>query len=96
LQQCYNSGLPVLVTEFGTCDASGNGGFNESQTRQWYSLLSKLKVGWFNWSACGKAETASAFRTGTNLSNISAGESQLTQSGKLIRTLFRANAANAA
>ncbi|MCR5478675.1 MAG: glycoside hydrolase family 5 protein [Ruminococcus sp.] len=96
LQQCYNSGLPVLVTEFGTCDASGNGGFNESQTRQWYSLLSSLKVGWFNWSACGKAETASAFRTGTNLSNISAGESQLTQSGKLIRTLFRANAANAA
>lgn len=96
LQQCFNSGLPVLVTEFGTCDASGNGGFNESQTRQWYSLLASLKVGWFNWSACGKAETASAFKAGTNLSSISAGESQLTQSGKLIRTLFRANAANAA
>ncbi len=96
LKRCYNSGLPVLVTEFGTCDASGNGGFNESQTRQWYSLLSSLKVGWFNWSACGKAETASAFNPGTNLSNISAGESQLTQSGKLIRSLFRANAANAA
>ena len=96
LQKCYNSGLPVLVTEFGTCDASGNGGFNESQTRQWYSLLSKLKVGWFNWSACGKNETASAFKPGTNLSNISAGESQLTSSGKLIRNLFRANASNAA
>ncbi len=96
LQQCYNSGLPVLVTEFGTCDASGNGGFNESQTRQWYSLLAGLKVGWFNWSACGKAETASAFKPGTNLANISAGDSQLTESGKLIRNLFRANAANAA
>lgn len=96
LQSCYNSGLPVLVTEFGTCDASGNGGFNESQTRQWYNLLANLKVGWFNWSASSKNETASAFKPGTNLSNISAGESQLTQSGKLIRSLFRANAANAA
>ena len=96
LQKCYNSGLPVLVTEFGTCDASGNGGFNESQTRQWYSLLARLKVGWFNWSAASKNETASAFKPGTNLAAISAGESQLTQSGKLIRTLFRANASNAA
>ena len=26
LQNCYNKGLPVLVSEFGTCDASGNGG----------------------------------------------------------------------
>lgn len=96
LEQCYNSGLPVLVTEFGTCDASGNGGFNESQTRQWYSLLARLKVGWFNWSAASKNETASAFKPGTNLANISAGEGQLTQSGKLIRNLFRANASNAA
>lgn len=94
LQSCYNSGLPVLVTEFGTCDASGNGGFNDGQTRQWYNLLKSLKVGWFNWSASNKAETASAFLPGTNLASIKAGESQLTQSGKLIRSLFRANAAN--
>ena len=94
LQDCYNSVLPVLVTEFGTCDASGNGGFDENQTRQWYNLLRSLKVGWFNWSASNKAETASAFVPGTNLAAISAGESQLTQSGKLIRNLFRANAAN--
>ena len=95
LKRCYNSGLPVLVTEFGTCDASGNGGFNDYQTRQWYSTLAGMKIGWFNWSASNKAETASAFNPGTNLANISAGDSQLTQSGKLIRSLFRANAGNA-
>ena len=85
----------MLVTEFGTCDASGNGGFNDYQTRQWYSTLAGMKIGWFNWSASNKAETASAFNPGTNLANISAGDSQLTQSGKLIRSLFRANAGNA-
>lgn len=30
LKNCYNKGLPVLVSEFGTCDASGNGGYNSA------------------------------------------------------------------
>ncbi|MBR1738743.1 MAG: cellulase family glycosylhydrolase [Ruminococcus sp.] len=91
LQNCYNKGLPVLVSEFGTCDASGNGGFNESQTKTWLTLLDKLNVGYINWSAANKSETASAFKAGTNLAKISAGESQLTDSGKLIRAWYRAH-----
>ena len=46
-------------------------------------------VGYINWSACGKNETASAFKPGTNLADIPAGESALTESGKLIRSLYR-------
>ncbi len=86
---CYSKGLPILVTEFGTCDASGNGGYNASQTKTWLSLLDKLMIGYCNWSACGKAETASAFKSGTNLAAIKKGTSQLTESGKLIRSLYR-------
>ncbi len=86
---CYSKGLPILVTEFGTCDASGNGGFNASQTKTWLSLLDKYMIGYCNWSACGKAETASAFKSGTNLSSIKKGTSQLTESGKLIRSLYK-------
>lgn len=86
---CYNKGLPILVTEFGTCDASGNGGYNADQTKKWFDVLDKYKVGYVNWSACGKSETASAFKSGTNLSKISSGTSQLTESGKLVREHFR-------
>ena len=89
LQTCYSKGLPVLVSEFGTCDASGNGGFNKSQTQTWLTLLDKLKVGYINWSASNKNETASAFVPGTNLKAISAGTSQLTESGKLVREWYR-------
>ncbi len=87
--ECYSKGLPILVSEFGTCDASGNGGFNASQTKTWISLLDSKMVGYINWSACGKNETASAFKPGTNLADIPAGESALTESGKLIRSLYR-------
>lgn len=86
---CYSKGLPILVTEFGTCDASGNGGYNASQTKTWLTLLDKYMIGYCNWSACGKAETASAFKSGTKLSAIKSGTSQLTESGKLIRSLYR-------
>lgn len=91
LKKCYNSGLPVLVTEFGTCDASGNGGYNEYQTKEWLKLLDSLKVGYINWSLSDKQETASVFKPNTDLNNIRAGTSQLTDSGKLIRAWFRAH-----
>ena len=89
LQNCYKKGLPVLVSEFGTCDASGNGGYNSTESTKWLKLLDSLKVGYINWSACGKSETASAFKSGTNLKAIKSGTSQLTTSGKFIRDWYR-------
>lgn len=89
LQNCYKKGLPVLVSEFGTCDASGNGGYNSTESTKWLKLLDSLKVGYVNWSACGKSETASAFVSGTNLKAIKSGTSQLTASGKFIRDWYR-------
>lgn len=89
LQNCYNQGLPVLVSEFGTCDASGNGGYNSTESTKWLKLLDSLNVGYINWSACGKSETASAFEHGTNLKAIKSGTSQLTASGKFIRDWYR-------
>ncbi len=89
---CYANGLPILVSEFGTCNASGDGGFNASQTKTWLTLLDSKMVGYINWSACGKAETASAFKSGTNLSAIPKGESALTDSGKLVRSWYRTRA----
>lgn len=88
-KNCYSQGLPILVSEFGTCDASGNGGFNKDQTKIWLKLLDSKKVGYCNWSAACKDETASAFKPGTDLSKIKKGTSQLTESGKLIRSWYR-------
>jgi len=92
LKDCYNKGLPVLVTEFGTCDASGNGGFNASETKKWLQTLDSINVGFFNWSLCNKGETASIMTPGSSLANLKAGTSQLTESGKLIREEIRKRA----
>lgn len=92
VQDCYNKGLPILVTEFGTCDASGNGGFNTSQSNSWFEKLDSLGIGYINWSIANKSETASIFTSSTDLKNIKSGESQLTESGKFIRKHFRKKA----
>ncbi len=92
VQQCYNNGLPILVSEFGTCDASGNGGFNVGETQNWFTLLDGLNIGYLNWSFCNKGETASAFQGGANLAAIQPGEGQLTDSGKIIRKHLRERA----
>jgi endoglucanase len=90
--ECYSSGLPILVSEFGTCSADGNGTVNSSETKAWLKLLDSKGVGYINWSACGKSEAASAFKSGTDLSAIKSGTSQLTDSGKLIRAWYRKKA----
>lgn len=92
VQDCYNKGLPILVTEFGTCDASGNGGFNTGESNKWFDKLDSLGIGYINWSIAEKSETASIFTSGTDLTNIKSGESQLTESGKFIRKHFRKKA----
>lgn len=59
-------GLPLVVTEFGTCDASGNGGFNPAETDKWLSFVDEHKLSWCNWSLFDKNETASALKPGTS------------------------------
>lgn len=89
LIDCRNNGLCVVVTEFGTCDASGNGGFNKGETNKWMKLLKKYKIGCVNWSLSNKSETASAIKSNADISRLKRGNKNLTQSGKLIRKWFR-------
>lgn len=56
------AGLPVLVSEFNICDASGNGQIDKKSGTKWLKLLRKYKIGHVAWSLCNKAETASLIK----------------------------------
>ena len=51
--------MPVFITEFGTCNSSGNGGFNVNQSEKWFALIKKYNISHMNLSLANKAETAS-------------------------------------
>ncbi len=88
VENAVKKGLPVFVTEFGTCDASGNGGFNKAQSEKWFDLLSKYKISHMNWSLSNKAETASAINSWCGKTSGWT-ESDLTESGRLIYKHFK-------
>lgn len=88
LTDCYNKGLPVFVSEFGTCDASGNGANDFGQAKQWLDLLDKYGISYMNWNLANKNESSSAFRESASADG-NWKESDLSEGGSWIRKRFR-------
>ena len=56
------AGLPVFVSEYGLCEASGNGSINTQQADAWAQLLDENNTSYVMWSLCNKDESASILR----------------------------------
>jgi len=59
-------GIALFVTEWGTCDASGNGGFNAAASDEWLKYCNDNMISMCNWAVDDKAETASIIKPGSN------------------------------
>jgi len=86
--QCIDSGLPVFISEFGICDASGNGGIDYNQSAEWMNLIKKYNLSYCCWNLSNKAETSSVIASWCN-STSGWSEGELSESGKWIRNQFR-------
>ena len=85
------NGIPLFVTEWGTVNASGDGGVDEASTREWMDFLEENNISHLNWSINDKAEGASAL-IGTERHENNRGDwplSLLTPSGLLVRDIIR-------
>ena len=58
-----DAGLPVFVTEYGICDASGSGGIDEAQADAWIQVMDEYKVSCVAWNLSNKEETSAIFRS---------------------------------
>jgi hypothetical protein len=73
---------PIFVTEFGTCNSSGNGGFNTEESVEWFKWMNENNISWANWSFADKNETASLLKPYSCGSNK---WDNLTEPGRLIK-----------
>ena len=62
MENAVAAGLPIFVTEYGTCDASGNGAVNLDEADKWAAAMDRLGISYVNWSLCNKDESASILR----------------------------------
>lgn len=79
-----NKGVALMVTEFGTTDASGDGAVNQTETNTWWAFLDENKISWCNWSLADKVEGSAALRPNASVSGGWT-VAQLTESGYFIR-----------
>ncbi|MBD5466997.1 MAG: cellulase family glycosylhydrolase [Lachnospiraceae bacterium] len=59
------AGLPVFVSEFGICDASGNGAINAAEADKWVSTMDENGVSYCVWNLSNKSETSALLRSST-------------------------------
>lgn len=88
------NGVALMVTEWGTSEASGNGKLDDDETRKWWEFMEQNHLSWCNWSLADKAETSAALKPGAS----AAGgwpTNALSPSGNLVREELRAKNAAA-
>lgn len=88
LQTALNNGLPVMVTEFGVSEASGDGAIDTAEAKQWLDLLDRNAISYFAWSLSNKPESASLLKNGGSKKSGWT-DSDLSKAGKWVLGQYR-------
>jgi endoglucanase len=83
-----DKGAALMVTEWGTSEASGNGKLDAEETRRWLDFMEQHHLTWCNWSVISKRETSAALNPDAPGNGGWTAE-MLSPSGKLVRELIR-------
>ena len=88
-----NKGLPIVVTEWGSVSATGDGEVNSQEVLYWFGLIERNQLSHANWSVSDKKEGASIFKPGRS-KQAQWTDADLTTSGVLAKTLISTMAKN--
>lgn len=87
LKNALNNNLPVFVSEFGICDASGNGNIDEKEADKWISTLRENGIGYVCWNLSNKNESSAILKSTTNsISNWT--NDELSQEGLWLKNTY--------
>ena len=80
-----NNNIPIIVSEFGVSDASGNNGIYLEETDKWIEFLKENKISIISWSLCNKNESSAILKENTN----TVSDENLTEAGKYLKEVFK-------
>ena len=81
-------GAAIMVTEWGTSEASGDGRLDAEETGRWLDFMEENQLSWCNWSVIDKRETSAALMPEAPATGGWTAD-QLSPSGKLVRDEIR-------
>lgn len=83
------AGLPVFVSEYGICDASGNGGIDTYEANLWVDTMNTYGISYVAWNLSNKSETSAIIKSDcSKKSGFTEGE--LSDSGKWLYEMLGA------
>ena len=86
-----NKGLPVFVTEYGICDASGNGAIDKREADRWIQTMDEYGVSYIAWNLSNKQESSSIIKSSCpKVSGFK--KSELSDEGRWLYHLIRKKA----
>ncbi len=86
-----NKGLPVFVTEYGICDASGNGAIDKREADRWIQTMDEYGVSYIAWNLSNKQESSSIIKSSCpKVSGFK--KSELSDEGRWLYHLLRKKA----
>ena len=87
-EKALAAGVALVVSEWGTCNANGNGDVDAASTEEWMAFIQKWKLIHCNWAVSDKREAASIVVPGASTKG-GWKSSDLTPSGVLVRKIIR-------
>ena len=60
--KAVEAGLPVFVSEYGICDASGNGAIDRTQADKWMEVMDEYGISYVAWNLSNKSETSAILK----------------------------------
>lgn len=85
--KAIEKGLPIFVSEYGICDASGNGALDLDSAAKWVEVMDENNVSYVCWSMANKNESSALFKSSCS-KNCNFEESDLNESGKWLYNLL--------
>jgi endoglucanase len=87
-QTALNNGIALMVTEWGSVEASGGGNVDAASTDAWMAFLAANDITHANWSIHDKSEGASVLQLGASASGSWAAN-DLTASGTKVKSIVK-------
>ena len=84
VKTALDNGLPVFVSEFSLCDATGNGGIDYDSSDEWFKLINENNLSYSSWSLCNKNETSALIKSDSTATG-SLSDGDLSDTGKYVR-----------
>lgn len=85
-----NDGLPVFVSEYGICDASGNGALDKDSAQKWVDTMNQYGVSYVCWALANKNESAALIKS-SSTKTCQFTEEDLSESGKWLYQMLTGN-----